>query len=198
MELEERVAWAINFIKDRDKLNNIQLGQKLGINKNTVGEYSQGKGDMKGVALAGLAKEFGFSGAWLISGIGEPFQGAPVHSNKQYDEISENIRLHTREALMQYDPNPDALFKSDQKINIEEAMGKTYKVLNAGTALSVALYMNIQQFAAALDTGQELQECKELIKGLQSQINDLKMQVDRLSAPSTAGRQGDGSEKEAM
>jgi cell division protein FtsL len=95
--------------------------------------------------------------------------------------------------------NADALFNSDQKINIEEAMGKAYKVLNAGTALSVALYMNIQQFAAALDTGQELKACQEQIKNLQEQIDDLKRQVDRMSPlPPGAGRQGGGSADQAM
>lgn len=93
----------------------------------------------------------------------------------------------------------DALFNSDQKINIEEAMGKAYKVLKSGTALSVALFMNIQQFAAALDTGQELKACQEQIKNLQDQIDDLKRQVDRLSAaPPGAERQGGGSADQAM
>ncbi|MDD4356021.1 MAG: helix-turn-helix domain-containing protein [Smithellaceae bacterium] len=95
-------------------------------------------------------------------------------------------------------PGADALFNSDQKINIEEAMGKTYKVLNAGTALSVALYMNIQQFAAALDTGQALKICQDQMKAMQEQIDTLNAKVDRLSAPSTTERQGDGSEKKAM
>ncbi|PKN71229.1 MAG: hypothetical protein CVU54_02065 [Deltaproteobacteria bacterium HGW-Deltaproteobacteria-12] len=94
--------------------------------------------------------------------------------------------------------SPESLFSSDQKINIEEAMGKTYKVLSAGTALSVALYMNIQQFAAALDTGQELKECKDMMKAMQLQIDDLSAKVDRLTAPSTAERQADGSVKKAM
>ena len=95
--------------------------------------------------------------------------------------------------------NSDALFNSDQKINIEEAMGKAYKVLNAGTALSVALYMNIQQFAAALDTGQELKECKDLMKSMQQQIDALNHKVDRLTAaPCGAEGQGDGSAKKAM
>ena len=54
--------------------------------------------------------------------------------------------------------------------------------------------MNIQQFAAALDTGYELKVCQEQMKGLQSQIDVLKDQVDRLTAaPSIAEGQGDGS-----
>jgi intracellular sulfur oxidation DsrE/DsrF family protein len=78
-------------------------------------------------------------------------------------------------------------------------MGKTYKVLSAGTALSVALYMNIQQFAAALDTGHALQACQDSMKEMQTQIDELTKKVDRLTAsPTISGGQGDGSEKEAM
>ena len=86
-----------------------------------------------------------------------------------------------------------------QKINIEEAIGKTYTVLSAGTALSVALYMNIQQFAAALDTGHALQLCQDQMKGMQEQIDALNRKVDGLTAaPITAEGQGDGSVKKAM
>jgi len=59
-------------------------------------------------------------------------------------------------------------------------------------------YMNTQQFATALDIGQELKKHKELIKAMQAQIDDLSVKVDRLTAPSTAGRQDYGSEKEVM
>jgi prefoldin subunit 5 len=59
--------------------------------------------------------------------------------------------------------------------------------------------MNIQQFATALDTGRALQVCQDQMKGLQSQIDMLKEQMDKLTAaPSTAEGQGDGSAKEAM
>ena len=86
-----------------------------------------------------------------------------------------------------------------QKINIEEAIGKTYKVLSAGTALSVALYMNIQQFSLALDTGKDLRVCQDQINGLQSQIDELRGHIDRLTAvPATSDAQADGSEKKII
>jgi hypothetical protein len=52
------------------------LGQKLGVNKNTIGVYSQGKGDLKGCVQAGIINEFGFNIDWLMSRRGEPFPGA--------------------------------------------------------------------------------------------------------------------------
>jgi cell division protein FtsL len=99
-----------------------------------------------------------------------------------------------RDMMAAYDP---ALAR--QKINIDEDWGKAYKVLSAGTTLSVALHMNIQQFAAALDTGQELKVCQDQIKNMQSQIDELKGKVDRLTAvPTTTADPAAGSDKEAM
>lgn len=83
MFFEERVAWIINFIRKEKGLNNVQLGQILGVNKNTIQAYSKGKGDLKGVALAGIVKHFGINGEWLISGRGEPFPGA----REKYPEV---------------------------------------------------------------------------------------------------------------
>ena len=221
MTFEERVSWIINYIKKEHSLNNISLGKVLDSNKNTIQSYSKGKGDFKGNVLAGIVKNYGINGEWIMSGKGEPFPragarypeicGPPGLTTDQQHQITESVH-----AQMNY--SPDALFKSDQKLNIEEAMGKAYKVLNAGTSLSVALYMNIQQFAVALDTGQALQLCMEQAKEFQNQINEQKMdyenkfieqentflnkiselnrKIDRLSASSSiAEGQGDGSAK---
>ncbi len=78
MFFEERVAWVISLIKEKNSLTNVQIGEKLGIDKNTVAAYIHGKGDLKGVALAGLVKHYDVNGEWLIAGIGEPFPGARI------------------------------------------------------------------------------------------------------------------------
>ncbi len=93
MDFEERVAWIINLIKDREGLNNIQIGQMLGVNKNTILAYSKGRGDLKGVALAGIVKNFGISGEWLIAGKGEPFPGARVKYPEVCGSEPEQIEL---------------------------------------------------------------------------------------------------------
>jgi len=208
LSFEERVAWVLNKIKERDRLNNVQVSKILEVDKNTVQLYCHAKGNIKGSALAKLVTYFKINGEWLISGKSEPFPGAcekfpevcgpPGVTEEQYKRISSTIRSLVNENLADCGAS-DVLFSSDQKINIEEAMGKAYKILTAGTALSVALYMNIQQFAAALDTGQSLQICQEQIKAMQTQIDALHARIDRLTAPSTAERQeGDGSAKKAM
>jgi hypothetical protein len=201
MDDKERIAWAINWIKKDRKTNNYRLSKLWGVDNATVARYSGGRGIAKGPVLSSLVKDFGFNGEWLISGKGEPFPMA----REKYPDVCGQLPaepLIVCEAPAGYRPSvseADAIFSSKQKINIEEAMGKTYKVLSAGTALSVALYMNIQQFAAALDTGEALKLCQDQMKDMQEQINSLNARIDGLTAPSTAERlAGAGSEKEAM
>lgn len=197
MEFKERVAWVLNIIKEREKLNNIQLSKILGVDKNTIQAYTHAKADIKGSALSSLVKEYRINGAWIISGIGEPFPGArekfpeicgnPDFTVDQYNQMEECLHNYTREAIVSHD-----------SINIDEAWGKAYKVLKAGTALSVALYMNIQQFAAALDAGEDLKRCRQEIADLREELQKLRQEVNRFTAHSTVERQDDGSEKEAI
>ncbi|MEN6620033.1 MAG: hypothetical protein ABFD50_00570 [Smithella sp.] len=209
MDDKERIAWAINWIKKDRKTNNYRLSKSWGVDNATVARYSGGRGIAKGPVLSSLVKDYGFNGEWLISGKGEPFPGAhdnypevcgpPGITKDQEDHITSYIKAQLEPPPIFPVKAPEAMFSSDQKINIEEAMGKTYKVLTAGTALSVALFMNIQQFAAALDTGEALKLCQDQMKAMQEQINTLNARIDGLTAPSIAERQvGAGSEKEVM
>jgi len=78
MNLEDRIAWVINFIKRDKKLNNISLSKILGSNKNTIQVYSKGKGDFKGTVLANIVNNYDINSEWLMTGRGEPFPGAHV------------------------------------------------------------------------------------------------------------------------
>ncbi|KQC10756.1 MAG: hypothetical protein APR62_11275 [Smithella sp. SDB] len=122
---------------------------------------------------------FDFSEAWFLSGQGEPFRGA----RKKYEEICGPVEHGVVcENMGSYD-------STAQKINIEEAIGKAYKVLNAETSLSFALYMNIQQLAIALETSQTLKLCQDQIKDLQKRISELEQQVDHLSTNISATKE---------
>lgn len=211
LTFEERIAWIINKIKERETLNNIQMAKILGVDKNTIQLYCHAKSNIKGSALAVLVNYFKINGEWIISGKGEPFTGArekfpevcgpPGVTPNQVNKITSYVQTNTPGAgvngtVAGYG-NSDAMFASNQTVNIDEAMGKAYKVLNAGSSLSVALYMNIQQFALALDTGQALQLCQDEMKKLQEQINELNIKIDKLSAhPAISEGQGAGSELE--
>lgn len=196
---QERIAAAINWIKKELGLKDYQLAKKWGVDKNTVAAYCEGKGIAKGQVLASLVKDYGVNGEWLIAGQGDPFlnasethptaYGPPGITQETRDKISTSVREVTARFGAPTTP----------KINIDDAQGKVYRILSAGTALSVALYMNIQQFAAALDTGQELKVCQDQMKEMQTKIDALTRRVDGLTAvPTTTADPAAGSDKEAM
>lgn len=188
----ERVAWILNKIKEREKLNNIQVAKILGVDKNTVQLYCHGKGNIKGSALSEVVNYFKINSEWITSGKGEPFTGA-------YEKFPEVCGPAGSVSVVRKSVPPYGALVPEQKINIDEAQGKVYRVLSSGTALAAALYLNIQQFAAALDTGHELKVCQDQISGLQTQIDELRGQVDRLTAvPAGAAETGDSIGKKTM
>lgn len=191
MNLEERAAWALHYIKEKNKLNNVELGKILGVDKNTVQTYYSGKGSLKGAALAVIVKNYGISGEWLMTGRGEPFQGAkekypevcggPPTPQVVYDRIDHVVKTAlAREAHAQY-PVSEA-----QNLDIDAAIGKAYRVLAADNALSSILSLIIQQFASTLDADIELQKCKKELAELRKEFNDLKIKVDIINASPTA------------
>jgi phage repressor protein C with HTH and peptisase S24 domain len=83
MDLRRRIAWAINNIQSEVKISDALLGQKLGINKNTVIAYRKGAASIKSSALEGLVKHYNYSSKWILEGMGEPFPGA----REKYPEV---------------------------------------------------------------------------------------------------------------
>ena len=82
-QLAERIAWAITKIKETSSLTDVQLGELLGVDKNTIAAYRQKKGSIKGVALEGLSKHFNYDSKWLLTGKGEPYPDAHL----EYPEV---------------------------------------------------------------------------------------------------------------
>lgn len=194
-KLTERIAWAIETIKldkDLDRgITDVGLANILGTNKDTLAAYRQQRGLIKGEVIDKLISHYHFSPEWFFKGIGEPFPGARV----KYRDVCgpETATLYNNDTAAHL-PAGDA-----HKINIEEAIGKTYKVLSSGTPYAVALYLNVQQFSSAVDATQELHACQYRITNLETQVNDLRNQVNRLSAsPTTAEQQDIPLQKEAM
>lgn len=193
--LIKRTAWAIGVIKtdkDLDRgIEDVALAKILGTNHTTLAVYRNGKGLLKGEVIDNLVKHYNFSPDWLFKGLGEPFPGA----RRNYPEVCgpEADAVYIKDPLEAYAAG------GAQKINIDEAMGKTYEVLKSGAPYAVALYLNIQQFKGAVDTTREVQVCHELITGLQTQVDDLRRQMLALTAPPiTAEQQAASLQKEAM
>jgi hypothetical protein len=180
--LKNRARWAINYVCQRDKLTNKSLSNLLKINTSNISQYRAKRIRPSAEFMKEFCNYFSFNEAWFLSGQGEPFWGA----RKKYEEICGPVESGVvSETIASYSP-------ATKKINIDEVQGKVFRILSADTALSAALYMTIQQFAEALDTGHALQKCQEQIGCLQTQINELKQQMDRLMVvPTITKGQGD-------
>ena len=190
-DLKTRTRWAITHIcKDRN-FTNRSLASLLNIAVGNIAQYRSMNVRPSAEFMEKFCKQFGFSEGWFLSGIGEPFPGARIKHPEICGPADPLPGVHETKASY--------ATGADQKVNIEMAMGKAYKVLSSGTALGAALYLNIEQFSSALETGHELKVCQDQIGGLQTQINDLRGQVDRLTAdPTTAAEPGAGLEKKAV
>ena len=175
LELKKRTRWAINRLASEKSLTNITLSSLMGFTATTLSNYRTMKNSPKTAFIIKFCQMFGYSQNWFMTGEGEPFPGA----YKKYPEVC--CPAGSAPSVHESAPPYGALV-SEQKINIDEAQGKVYRVLSSGTALAAALYLNIQQFAAALDTGHELKVCQDQISGLQAQIDELKRQMERLAA----------------
>jgi phage repressor protein C with HTH and peptisase S24 domain len=136
ISLEERVAWALSFIKNRDKITNIQLSKVFDVDKNTVQTYCHGKGNFKGSVLSIIVRDYGFNGEWLMAGKGEPFPGA----REKFPEVcgpfgiteerQEQLYSYVKSATGQYGIQPDEA--PDEFVFINQVNGK----ISAGAGLS--------------------------------------------------------------
>jgi len=201
--LKERAKWAIDYIVKKEHLSNIKLSMQMGFAAGTINSYRRMTTDPSIEFILKFCELFKFNVLWFVLGEGYPFLGAretypeskgPNPISTSPPDIFDDHLLTLREPKAGYGA-PAA----EQKISIEEAVGKAYKILSSGTALSVALYLNIQQFAAALDSSQELKACRDEISELKAQILESRRQVDSLTAaPSTATEQTASLDKKAV
>lgn len=199
IDLKNRVRWVIDYICRDFHLTNEKIAKEMGCATSTINSYRR-KITLPGRDFGIFLKKYNISTDWLDAGIGEPFPGARdkypnicgqmTENEKKYAMIKEKVNSEIKEA--------QDFYSNCKQMNVEDALGKTFEVLKEGSDLSVALYMNIQQFAAALETGEELKKCRNEIATLREEVQKLKQEVNRFTAPSTAGRPDDGSEKEVI
>lgn len=76
----------------------------------------------------------------------------------------------------------------------EQILTLVGKILDSGNdGVANALIKNVEEFARAVDTAVELTSCQERLDVMQSQINELKRQFDRITAPPIGVEQSDAS-----
>jgi transcriptional regulator with XRE-family HTH domain len=184
-ELKTRARWAINHVCRRDNLTNKTLASLLKMNTSNISQYRSKKIRPSAEFMEGFCKQFGFSEAWFLSRVGEPFPGA-------FEKYPEVCGPAGSVSVVRESVPPYGALVAEQKINIEEAVGKAYKILSSGTAAAAVLYLNIQQIAADLS-------CRAEIEDLKAQVAELQGWVQRLSTnPTTAVEPGASSDKKAM
>jgi hypothetical protein len=214
--LASRCAWAIKIIrddKDLDKgIKDIALAKILGTDKNTLSRYRREKGLLKGEVIDNLIHHYHFHPMWLFFNEGEPFPGArqkypgvcgPETPPQYFIDAASGAEVHSPPPHYGPGSSSSRQISDPKNFNLDEAMGRVYKVLSSNTPYALALYLNIQQFASSLDSIKELNECKERLETMQqevdalrAQVDVLRRQVDRLSAvPDTAAVSDDSSEK---
>ena len=160
--LKERAKWAINYIVRKEHLSNIKLGRQMGFAAGTINSYRRMTTDPSIEFLfwsfVSCLNLMFYGLFWekviLFSGRAKHFlnQKALIRYHHCLRTISDDQRFTLREPKTDYGAQA-----AEQKISIEEAVGKAFKILSSGTTLSNALYLIIQQFAIALDGSQGTQ-----------------------------------------
>ena len=194
-KLTERVAWAIKIIatdSDLDKgITDVALAKILGTNKDTLAVYRQEGGLLKGEVIDNLVARYNFSPQWLFKGQGEPFPGARA----KYPDVCgpDSAPIYNNDTL------PAAL-GIDPAI---QAMSDIKDIFASGDPVLIpAIQANINAFKRALQRERQFSQLinenrklNESITDLRAQVEELRRQVDRLTAiPSTAIAQDDSLE----
>jgi len=161
--LSDRVAWAITKIKDDPEWTDVRLGEKLGVDKNTIAAYRKKEGLIKGSVIEGLAVGFGYNPMWLLKGEGNPLEG-------------DKKGLTMNEPRAEYKAGPD--------IKISEDLTMAARVLESNTAYATALHLNIRSFDAAVSAEGRLmqyqQRFEEIETKIREQIAELEQKINAL------------------
>lgn len=162
--LTERVAWAITTIKKDPALDrgisNINLGKKLGTNKDTLADYIKRRGLLKSEVVEKIVLIYKFNPLWLFSGKGEPFPGARL----KYPDV-----CGPEEVSQETAGKKNALYNSEEPAALHVA--KTRAEYIAG----------VDDFGKAVDGLREIFDSHDpvLIPAIQANIHIFQISVRR-------------------
>ena len=84
-----RIDYAIEIIKNNDKLKQKEIAQAIGISSPSLTRLKNGESKQPaGSTLMMFKEKFGVNPEWLISGIGVPFEDALKHDTSDTDIVS--------------------------------------------------------------------------------------------------------------
>src|SRR4030043_1298883 len=128
-DLKKRTRWAITYICQTRNFTNKSLADILNIAVGNVSQYRSMGVRPSAEFMTKFCGHFGFNEAWFLSGVGEPFPGAYKNHSDVCGPAGSPPAGHESTP-------PYGTLIAEQKINIEEAVGKAYKVLSSGRAVA--------------------------------------------------------------
>ena len=200
IELGKRIAW----LRTGRGLEQKAAAEAMGIRDTTYQKYEYGNVP-SWRKIDQILSFYQCNKAWLLTGEGMAYPNGgpegitvgslePAPDRRQPRPATPAPAQYIKEGSTAWPAAGDA-----QKMNIDDAMGKAYKILHSGTPYAVALYLNIQQFSSALDATTELKVCQDRIADLQDQVDALRRQVEALTArPASSDLPAEPLEKAAM
>lgn len=186
-ELNSRVAYILAAVEGSNEV----LAEKLGVNKNTISAYKNGKGGIKGIVLERLVSLFGVRSQWLLSGEGEPFRR---QEGNIYNEGEEKTSESICAPVVEY-------HSADEKwdnMGLGEAVEKLSKIYNAGDPTLIrAINANLDAFARTVDMAEQIESLTARMERMEKIINDLQsrehccIRTDDAKAAATGSAQGE-------
>lgn len=173
--LTERIAWALQAIKsDREVgkgINDVDLGKKLGINKDTVGSYRKGKGSYKSSVIEGLIEHYCFNAEWLLSGRGEPYKGANNKLARPDGKRDHLVLLDADSSSGQKLPNTSPEGEDEMRgTKWSDDIAMAARILESRTPYATALRLNIQAFGRAMSAEQRISQVEQRVTSSESQL----------------------------
>ncbi len=189
-------------LRKKEGLSRAAAAKKIGIGLSSLQEYEKGYLPIPS-KLEKISLYYKRSKSWFLTGINDLSSGddLPPGTIAPAQYIKEGTAAWPTAGSARITGGGTVAAAGEaQKINVNEAMGKAYEILHSGTPYAVALYLNIQQFSAALGATGELKVCQDRITDLQAQVDVIRNEINSRPAVHSASsdQQVEPLEKEAM
>jgi len=214
--VNKRTKWAMDFIIKKEHLSNVKLAEKMDISPGTINSYRNMSTTPNIEFISKFCELFKFSLLWFVQGMGWPFADAwKTHPDSKgptpippppdipglFGPEADAPFIPLRERYPERYPLEQASAPGAGVDPVIQAMSDIKDIFASEDPILIpAIQANLSAFKRSLlrerQFAQLINENKELqgsIADLQTQVNSLRLQVDRLTAsPTTAAQQEAG------
>lgn len=142
----------------RGGLSQEEFSQRVGFNKNTIGNYERGERTPDAVFIKTVCEKLGVSAEWLLWGHGPMRRG----------EVPETTAQDTIQSQPPPVPPPGDDFKMTEMVTM------TVEVLESETIYRTALASNIRAFHQAVRSERTLARLEERMEQIEQSVEELK------------------------